>query len=118
MSYLRLNACLRVLGDADRLANIMIDPDTVEGLLKVMLADKVDQLAFLEMELGEADMSQDVVDEILIWVRDHLAYFFMKRFQQLADQGQKLGTVADHLKSSLTGSGPSTFNGAPAGPSE
>lgn len=115
MSYLRLNAHIRAIQSADRLINIMIDPDMVENTLQLALAPSLDAVDLMTMTLGETDLTSADVDKILFWTRDHLAHFFMKRFQEMADQGQQLGTVADRLKSSLTGLEPSTLSEASAG---
>lgn len=117
MSFLRLNSCLRLLGEPERLATVMIDPDMTESIMRVMLAEKAGPGEYLDFELGEMDVPPEDVDKILIWVRDHLSYFFMKRFQQLGDQALQLGPVAEALKSSLLGSESSTSSEAAAGPS-
>lgn len=113
MSYLRLNQCVRVLGSPQDLPTMMLDPDTIETMLAVALADG----PLKDFELQHDDLTHEAVDAILQWVQDHLVYFFMKRFQQLVEHKQQLEPAAQALKSSLLGSGASTSSAAAAGPS-
>lgn len=117
MSFLRKNSCIRVLGEFDRLPTMLLDPNISEMVLQVMLAEKAGPGQLFEHELKEDELSADEVDRILLWVHEHLTYFFMMRFQQLGEQTKELGPVAERLKSSMTGSPVSSSNEASAGPS-
>lgn len=117
MSYLRLNSCLRVLGEPERLSTMLIDPDLVEMTLRVMLAEKGGAGTYSDVELEDGDLSNEDVDKTMLWVNEHLAHFFMKRFQQLGEQVKGLGPTAEALKLSLLGSESSTSSEAAAGPS-
>lgn len=116
MSYRRQNNCLRALGDADNLVTLTLNPDMSEAMLKIMLAPTADTSLY-DVELGEDDMSMDDIDKTLVWVRDHLAYFFLKRFQQIGQQANQLEPLAGHLRSSLLGSASSISSEPSAGPS-
>lgn len=115
MSYKRLNQCLRVLGEPDRLIAVVLDPDTCEMLVKVCLAPN--PATCFEYELDETEISTDDYDKILKWVQGHLTHFFMKRFQQLSESAKEMEPLAERLKSSLLGSANSTSSGPVAGPS-
>lgn len=118
MSFLRLNSCVRILGEPERLSTMLIDPDLAEAALRVMLAEKGGAGEQFDITLEDGDLSNEDVDKILLWVNEHLAHFFMKRFQQLGLQVKELGPTAQALKSSLLGSDDSTSSEASAGPSE
>jgi len=104
MSYLRKNSCIRVMGDFDRLPTMLLDPTTSELILQVMLAEKAGAGQMFEHELTETEISEEDADKILLWVHEHLTYFFMTRFQQLGEQTKELGPIAERLKSSMDGS--------------
>lgn len=116
MSFARLNNCLRAIEDPDRLPVMMIDPDVSDLIIRLMLAP-TPTTDPREVQIGEEDMSMDTIDDILLWVRDHLSAFFLKRFQQVGAQLAKMEPEAARLVSSLTGSAGSTSNEPPAGPS-
>lgn len=104
MSFLRLNSCVRMLGEPDRLATIMLDPDMAEAVIKIMVAEKGGAGEQFDVELADTDLSGDDVEAVLLWVRDHLAHFFLKRYQQLGEQAKQLAPVTEALRSSLLGS--------------
>lgn len=115
MSFLRMNSCLRMLGEPERLSVMLLDPDTCELMLRVVLAEKGQ--TGRDVELQDDDLSDEDVDRILLWVQEHLTYFFMKRFQQLGDKTRALEPIAQRLKSSLVGSEVSSSSEPSAGPS-
>jgi hypothetical protein len=104
MSFMRLNSCIRVLGDPDRLPVMAIDPDISENILATLLADKPND--GLNLELGEDDISTDDSDKMLGWAQSHLSFFYLKRFHQMGTQAKALEPLAEHLKLSLSGSAP------------
>lgn len=116
MSFQRLNSLLRILGTGDNLPLLTIDPDLSEGCMRVLLAPKaVDQFA---VDLEDYEIEPDVYEEMILWCRDHLTYFFTKQLRLLGEQNQKLAPEVSSLALSLAGSAPSTSAPAPAGLSE
>lgn len=118
MSYLRLNSCLRVLGDPERLGSLLLDPDLGESVIRVMVAPKGGAGEMFDVELEEEDLSGEDCRRIIDWVQDHLSYFFLSRFQETGKKFELLEPVAAALKSSLTGFDVSTSSEPSAGPSE
>ncbi|MFN4091633.1 MAG: hypothetical protein ACK4FG_01900 [Brevundimonas sp.] len=103
MSFKRLNTCLRIVGNGEDFAGVIIDPDVGEMILQAMLADKGQ--SFLEVELDEDAISPADYEKILTWVSEHLMGFFTNKLQQAADQAQKLEPLKERLqKLSQTGS--------------
>ncbi|MGH6957625.1 MAG: hypothetical protein ACREEW_13250 [Caulobacteraceae bacterium] len=117
MSYQRLNSVLRVVGHASNLPNLMVDPDVGEGIIRVMVAAKGSPEGMFDVELEEGDLSMDDFDKILMWARDHVTSFFVKRLQQTGDYAKTLEPMMTALKSSLTGLAPSSSSEVAAGPS-
>jgi hypothetical protein len=104
MSYLRQNSCLRVIGNPQNLASLLVDPDLSENILRVMLAEKGGAGAMFEVELDENDLSGEDIDRILLWVQRHLTAFFMKRFQQAQASAKELEPAIKALESQAGGS--------------
>lgn len=115
MSFMRQNALLRYVDDPTRVMMIGVDPDLSEALLRVMLAEKITDIH--DFELEEGDLSNQHSEEIIEWVSEHLTYFFMKRFQSMADRGRRLEPIAKALQSSVAGLDNSGSGTASAGPS-
>lgn len=117
MSYARLNNCLRMLGDPNRLMAITLDPDLSEDMLKAVLCPTIEVGEVLNFVIGEDDVTMETAETILGWVQDQLSYFFMKRFQLLTEKNKQLEPLAARLQSSLNGLGTSSSNEPSAGPS-
>jgi hypothetical protein len=117
MSYRRLNSCLRVLGSADNLGYMAVDPDMSENMICVMVADKAGPGHMFEVELEEDDLTADDFDAIVFWVQEHLQDFFIKRFQKAKDQAATLEPLLEALRSSQAGSPASTSESPSVGPS-
>ena len=94
MSFMRQNALLRYVDNPTTILTIGIDPDLSEAVIRAMLVEKITD-----------------------WVSEHLTYFFMKRFQSMAERGKRLEPIAKALQLSVAGSGGSGSETAPAGPS-
>lgn len=116
MSFQRLNNCLALLSDPDNLPSLMIDPFLGDAILRTMVAE-TPSTPVDTVEVAEGAISMDDYDKVLLWVRDHLSHFFLKRFQQLGEQAKKLEPAAERLVSSLTGSQASSSSAPSAGPS-
>jgi len=117
MSFLRQNSLCRFMDSPIAVVNLKVDPDLSENVLRVMLADKGGAGQMMSFELDEDMISGEDVDRILSWVQDHMTYFFMKRFQEMAEKARVLEPIAQALQSSQTGSDPSPSETASAGPS-
>lgn len=118
MSYLRLNSCLRVIGNDPRsIAIFMIEPDMVENILRAVLAEKGGAGQMFDVALEDGDLSVGDVDAILLWVQEHFTDFFVKRFQQAQKSAADLEPMIAALASQGTGSAVSSGATPPAGPS-
>lgn len=117
MSWQRLNSVLRVVGHPSNLPNMMVDPDIGEGIIKVMVANTGTPEAMFDVVLEENDLSITDFDKILLWARDHVTSFFVRRLQQTGDYAKALGPMITALQSSVNGLGVSSSNVAVAGPS-
>jgi len=117
MSFLRLNSILRFIEDPNRVILMTIDPDLVENVLRILLAPKGGAGEMFNFELDEEAIPMEDVDKVLNWAQDHLTYFFMKRFQEVAVKAAQLEPIAKRLQSSLPGSEASSSETASAGPS-
>lgn len=115
MSFMRQNALLRYVDDPTRVLMIGVDPDLSEALIRVMLVDKIKDVH--DFILEEEDVSNEDAEKITEWVSEHLTYFFMKRFQSMAERGRRLEPIAKALQSSVAGSDGLPSETAPAGPS-
>lgn len=118
MSFLRQNSLLRFIDSPVDVINLKVNPDLCENVLRILLADKGGPGKMMEFELDEDAIDGADVDRILDWVQDHMTYFFMKRFQEMADKSRVLEPIAKALQSSSAGSEPSPSPKASAGPSE
>jgi hypothetical protein len=103
MSFLRLNQCLRMLGEPDRLPFLVYDPDLSEMILKVMLDSKAGPAGGLDYPLAEDELTADEIEKILMWVQGHLMSFFARQFQMSAKQAANLEPITAALQSSLPG---------------
>ena len=104
MSFLRLNSCQRVVGNADRVALMMIDPDVGEMLVKAMVADKGGAGHMFDVELADGDLSTEDFDRILLWVQEHLTSFFIRRLQAASKNAKTLSQTVAALRLSEAGS--------------
>lgn len=116
-SFLRQNSLLRFIEGPTQVINMRVDPDLCENVLKILLADKGGPGQMTTLELDETMIDGDDVDRIINWVQDHLTYFFMKRFQEMAQRAATLEPTAKALASSAAGSEASASSTAAAGPS-
>lgn len=117
MSFLRQNSLLRFINAPTDVIYLPSNPDLCEVVLKIMLADKGGAGKMLEMELDEEAMTSDDYERVISWVQDHMTYFFMKRFREMALRAQVLEPMAQALQSQAGGSVSSTSETAVAGPS-
>lgn len=118
MSYLRKNSILRFVDNPTQIMWMASEPDLIENVTKIMLSPKAGPGGMFEHELTEEEISEDDVQKIMSWVQDHLTYFFMQRFQQMAEKGHALEPVAKGLQSLSNGSVGSNSETPSAGPSE
>lgn len=105
MSFMRQNSLVRFMDSPVDVINLKVQPDLCESVLRIMLADKGGPGKMMEFELDEDQISGGDVDRILNWVQDHMTYFFMKRFQEMAEKAKQLEPIAKGLQSSQDGSG-------------
>ncbi|AKU43547.1 tape-measure chaperone [Caulobacter phage Seuss] len=117
MSYLRKNSILRFVDNPTQIVWLSSEPDLIENVMRIMLSPKAGAGGMFEHELTEEEVSEDDVQRIMNWVQDHLTYFFMKRFQDMADRGKLLEPIAKDLLSSVGSSNSSTSETPSAGPS-
>ena len=115
MSFMRQNALLRYVDNPTTILTIGIDPDLSEAVIRAMLVEKISDIH--DFNLEEGDVSNEDAEKITDWVSEHLTYFFMKRFQSMAERGKRLEPIAKALQLSVAGSGGSGSETAPAGPS-
>ena len=80
MSFQRLNSLLRILETAERLPLITVDPDISEPCIRVLLAPTAAEQ--FDIDLDKFEIENDVYEEMIIWCREHLVHFFMKRLQE------------------------------------
>lgn len=103
LSFLRLNSALRVISNANNLGLILIDPDIGENLVKVAVAPDKGTGSMFDVELRDGDISMADYDAILLWMQDHLASFFVRRFQQAQEKAAKLEPLVTALNASTVG---------------
>lgn len=106
MSFLRKNSILRFVENPTQIIWLSSEPDMIENVLRIMLSDKAGPGGMFEHELTETEISEDDVQRIMAWVQDHLTYFFMKRFQEMAQRGAVLEPLAKNLQKDLPSSPP------------
>jgi hypothetical protein len=116
MSFQRLNSLLRILEIPERLSLITVDPDLTEPCLRALISPTA--AGQYDINLDDYEIEVEVTDEMIIWCRDHLAHFFMKRLREAVASNTDLGPLVKDLQLSLAGSEPSTSEPAAAGPSE
>lgn len=105
MSFLRLNTCLRIVGDPSGLATMLIDPDMGENIIRCALSEKGGAGEMFSVELEDGDISMKDYDAILMWTQEHLASFFLLRLAQVQKvQSQLEPLVQAALKSPSPGS--------------
>lgn len=117
MSWLRKNSILRFVDNPTQIIWLSSEPDLIENVMRIMLAPKAGAGGMFEHELTEEEVNEDDVQRVMAWVQDHLTYFFMKRFQDMAERGKVLEPIAKGLVSSVNSSTDSTSTTPSAGPS-
>lgn len=105
MTYGLLNACSRLVTNPDQIAQIAVDPDLRDSVLKVLLAKrnlagKVEH----EFNIDEMDLTVDTVLELTEWASNHLLDFFLKALQRAKSLTDANKDRIDSLTSSGAGS--------------
>jgi hypothetical protein len=118
MSFLRLNALLRLIEDPTHAVRVMLDPDLSEDTLKTLLSPSIRNGEHFTFDLDDTLISNEDCERVLDWAQDHLLYFFTKRFQQIGQKAKDLEPLAQALLSLAPGSSPSTSETTSAGPLE
>lgn len=117
MSYLRKNSILRFVDNPTQIIWLSSEPDLIENVMRIMLSPKAGPGGMFEHELTEDEVNEEDVQRVMNWVQDHLTYFFMRRFQDMAARGKVLEPIAQSLVSSINSSAASNSTTPSAGPS-
>jgi len=117
MSFSRLNMIQRLLPNTQDVMSIGTDPDVSENVLQVLLAEKPKADQIMAIDITEYHIENDDVEALLSWTQDHALYFFLSRFQKLAEKAERLEPIAKLLQSSQTGLMDSLSKTMSAGPS-
>ena len=105
MTYGLLNACSRLVTNPDQIAQLAVDPDLRDNLLKVLLAKRtLSGKVEHEFVLDETEMSVDTVLELVDWASSHLLDFFLKALQRAKSLTDANKDRIDSLMSSGAGS--------------
>lgn len=99
MSFMRLNSCIRATGNGEEFAGVVADPDQGELLLKIMLADKGQNV--LDVELDEDSLTPADYDRVITWVSEHLVSFFVSKLKEAQARAADLEPLRAELQKSL-----------------
>lgn len=114
-SFTRQNMLLKHFPEPTNAFEAMIDPYMAETVLAILLVDNPKQID--QFELDELDVSREDIEKVLNWAAEHLIYFFMHKFQLVAEKATALEPLLQALQSSKAGFQSSTSTTPAAGPS-
>lgn len=114
-SFMRQNMLLKHFPEPTNAFEAMIDPYMAETVLAILLVDNPKHID--KFDLDETDVSREDTELVLNWAAEHLIYFFMHKFQLVADKATVLEPLLQALQSSNPGSQGSTSTTPAAGPS-
>lgn len=123
MTYVIFNDILRFVGSVDEAMTLMLtSQDTRDIVLRRMLSGSEKSIDNTEELVSVADMNIDIfeIDEVLGWVMEHIAYFFMQTANQMQSRMARFPEEAQKMSSSpsQTGTTDSTQSSKSAGPTE
>lgn len=95
MTYGLLNECVREVGDVDQLAEIHIDQELRNALLVIVLSERDDEGRIEKpVNLHKLELSVAEVQELLDWIGEHVADFFIGSLERtkklLTDRGDRM----------------------------
>ena len=124
MTYGVLNDLTKIGIDIQELGTLIIDPQVRDATLRITLTPRNEEGDFdtsdgEPMTINQLKLSVDEVQDVLEWVVDHIAHFFMRSIEQAARLRAKYADRAESLlTSSLSGSENSASKSPSAGPSD
>ena len=98
MSFIRLNSCIRATGNGEEFGGVIADPDQGELLLKILLAEKSQNV--MDVELDEDSISPAEYDKVLNWVSEHLTGFFVSKLKEAQGRAAQLEPLRAELQKS------------------
>lgn len=120
MSYNRLRMAVAVIGgNAELLETSGLDPETADQYVCIALAEKIEgSQKLIPIDLDEVEIDLQTYEQANRWVLSHIADFFVKRLQGVADLVTSNVEQIKALQSSTAGSAASILSPPAAGPSE
>lgn len=117
-SFTRQNMLLKHFPEPTNAFEAMIDPHMADTVLAILLVENPKHIDSFELE--EKDVSNADIEKVLNWAAEHLIYFFVSKFQQIAEKATALEPLMQALeahRSFTAGSTGSTSTSPVAGPS-